>query len=118
MALVTEYLFGLAASQDPDTMTIDEALKQPDREEFVKAMSKELEDHVRRKHWVVVPLSSVPRNKIPIPMVWPMKRKRNPIGEIIKWKARLCANSDSTTGRLTPLLCHGVQLDLWSSRPC
>ena len=24
-------------------------------------------------------------------MVWPMKRKRNPVGEIIKWKARLCA---------------------------
>jgi hypothetical protein len=24
-------------------------------------------------------------------MVWAMKRKRNPIGEIIKWKARLCA---------------------------
>ena len=24
-------------------------------------------------------------------MVWSMKRKRNPIGEIVKWKARLCA---------------------------
>lgn len=24
-------------------------------------------------------------------MVWSMKRKRNPIGEVVKWKARLCA---------------------------
>ena len=24
-------------------------------------------------------------------MVWSTKRKRNPVGEIIKWKARLCA---------------------------
>ena len=24
-------------------------------------------------------------------MVWPMKRKCNPVGEITKWKARLCA---------------------------
>ena len=24
-------------------------------------------------------------------MVWLMKRKRNPIGDITKWKARLCA---------------------------
>ena len=24
-------------------------------------------------------------------MAWAMKRKRNPVGEILKWKARLCA---------------------------
>ena len=23
-------------------------------------------------------------------MVWSMKRKRNPLGDIVKWKARLC----------------------------
>ena len=31
------------------------------------------------------------QSKKTIPMVWSMKRKRNPLGEIIKWKARLCA---------------------------
>ena len=31
------------------------------------------------------------QDKTPIPMVWSMKRKRDPIGFVIKWKARLCA---------------------------
>ena len=26
-----------------------------------------------------------------IPMVWSMKRKRYPLGDTVKWKARLCA---------------------------
>ena len=90
-ALLTEQVFGLAASSDPDTMTLDEALQQADRDEFVKAMHKELQDHVDRKHWKVVPISAIPKHKHAIPMVWSMKRKRNPVGEIIKWKARLCA---------------------------
>ena len=54
-------------------------------------MYKEIEDHIKRKHWMIVPHKPVPAHKIPIPMVWSMKRKRDPIGTIIKWKARLCA---------------------------
>ena len=92
MARVAQHIFGnVASSRDPDTMTLDEALRQPDRDEFIKAMHKEIDDHVRRKHWKVVHKSVVPKGRIPIPMVWSMKRKRNPIGEITKWKARLCA---------------------------
>ena len=72
-------------------MNITEALRQPDKENFIAAMHKELSDHVLRKHWKVVPLSSVPSHKVCLPMVWAMKRKRNPLGEITKWKARLCA---------------------------
>jgi hypothetical protein len=90
LALFSEHLIAFVGS-DPDTMTLDEALKEPDREPFIEAMRKELEDHVGRKHWKVVPWKTVPSHKIPIPMVWSMKRKRNPIGEIVKWKARLCA---------------------------
>ena len=54
-------------------------------------MYKELNDHISRKHWKVVPLKSIPHHKKAIPMVWSMKRKRSPVGDIIKWKARLCA---------------------------
>ena len=90
-ALMLEQVTAMIAKSDPDTMYLDEALRQPDRHEFIKAMHKELNDHITRKHWKVVPLKSVPVHKKPIPMVWSMKRKRNPVGEIIKWKARLCA---------------------------
>jgi hypothetical protein len=78
-------------SSDPDTMTLEQALSQPDREEFIKAMELEILEHTNRNNWEIVPTRSVPRRCKPIPMVWSMKRKRDPTGEIVKWKARLCA---------------------------
>src|SRR5210317_2316438 len=51
------------SNTDPDTMTLDKAMKQPDGEEFVKAMEKELMDHIERKHWKVVPMRSIPKQK-------------------------------------------------------
>lgn len=54
-------------------------------------MKKELQDHISRNHWKVIPYRCKPNDKTAIPMVWAMKRKRNPLGKITKWKARLCA---------------------------
>ena len=87
--MVSECISNLGS--DPDTMYLNEAMAQPDRDKFIEAMRSELLDHIQRKHWKVVPIKSVPKGKKCLPMVWSMKRKRNPIGEIIKWKARLCA---------------------------
>ena len=78
-------------ASDPDTMHMSEALQQPDREEFIAAMKKELSDHIKRRHWKVVPLKSIQKGKRPLPMVWSMKRKRNPLGEVTHYNARLCA---------------------------
>ena len=44
---------------DPDTMTPKEALKQPNAEEFLKAMVKEVDDHVRREHWRALTVSKM-----------------------------------------------------------
>jgi hypothetical protein len=79
-------------TDDPDTMTLERALREPDADKFIAAMERELLDHVEREHWEVIPISQVPRFHKPIPMVWSMKRKRDPMGEITKWKARLCAH--------------------------
>ena len=84
-------VYALVGSTGPDTLTFAEAMKAEDREEFIKAMHKELGDHIEMKHWKVVPIGSIPKGKRALPMVWAMKRKRNPLGEIIKVKARLCA---------------------------
>ena len=91
-ALFTEQVIALASkSTDPDTLTFEEAMQAPDREQFIEAMYKELEDHIERKHWKIVPLKAIPSNKQAIPMVWAMKQKKNPLGETIKHKSRLCA---------------------------
>jgi hypothetical protein len=57
-----EHVIAMIGS-DPDTMHLEDALKQPDRKEFIKAMHKELNDHIERKHWKVVPLKAVPRTR-------------------------------------------------------
>jgi len=44
-----------AAKSDPDTMTLDKALREPDAAEFIKAMEQEVADHIKRGHWEVVP---------------------------------------------------------------
>ena len=86
LALFASHIFSFVAT-DPDTMTLREALAQPDRKQFLEAMKKELNDHISRGHWKVIPIKHVPSHKQCLPMVWAMKRKRNPIGEILKWKA-------------------------------
>jgi hypothetical protein len=90
-ALMNEHVVAYIGQSESDTMTLDEALRQSDRDQFVEAIKKELNDHINRKHWKVIPASAVPKHKVPLPMVWAMKRKRDPVGTIMKWKARLCA---------------------------
>jgi hypothetical protein len=79
-----------AASTDPDTMYLHEALRQPDRLQFIEAMKREVEDHTKNGNWRVVHRSQVCR-KI-CKAVWSMKRKRRiATREVYKWKARLTA---------------------------
>jgi hypothetical protein len=80
-------------------------LKEPDCNKFIKAMNKELTDHVDHKHWKVVPRKSIPAHKLLILMVWSMKRKRNPVGDIVKWKAYIYAGGR----KLLPFI------DYWST---
>ena len=72
-------------------MPLNVAMKQPDRDKFIDAMARELGQHTELKHWKIIDKLQVPKNAKPIPMVWTLQRKWDPAGEILKWKARLCA---------------------------
>ena len=73
-----------------DTMYFHQAMKEPDREEFVKAMVKEYNDHTDRKHWELITKDQVPEGTKILDSIWSMKRKRDIITrEVYKWKARL-----------------------------
>ena len=79
-----------AASSDPDTMYLHEAMRQPDREQFIEAMVKEVTTHTERGHWEIMSRSGVPEGTDVLPAVWAMKRKRKILTrEVYKWKARL-----------------------------
>ena len=69
IALMSDHIFSFIGS-DPDTMHLEEALSQTERVEFIKAMEKELKDHINRGHWKVIPVKHMTKDKIPLPMVW------------------------------------------------
>ena len=74
----------------PDAMLLNMAMQQPNRDKFIDAMARELGQHTELKHWKIIHKSQGLKNAKPIPMVWTLRRKWDPAGEILKWKARLC----------------------------
>jgi len=97
--LVDNFSVFLSSFADTDTMYLQEAMRQPDRDKFVEAMMKEIEDHTVRGHWRITTRQEMKDRKYnlkPIAAIWSFKRKRNPMGEITKYKARLCCHGGQT----------------------
>jgi hypothetical protein len=79
-----------AARKDPDVMYLHEAMRQPDKAQFVQAMQKEMEGQLANGNFALVHIDDVPQGASILPAVWAMRRKRRiDTGEIYKWKARL-----------------------------
>ena len=55
------------AKTDADTMYLHQAMAEPDRDSFKLAIAKEIADHCKRKHWVVVLRSEVPAEQDVLP---------------------------------------------------
>jgi hypothetical protein len=47
------------AKTDEGTMYFHQAMKAPDRDEFVKAIVKEMNDHIVSKNWELIPRQDV-----------------------------------------------------------
>ena len=78
------------ASSDPDTMYMHEAMREPDKGQFILAMKKEVDDQMKNGNFSLIKKIDVPKDKIILPAVWQMKRKRDiKSREIKKYKARL-----------------------------
>ena len=77
------------ATGDPDTMYFHQAMKEPDKDEFLKAIVKEVNDP-KGNHWELVPISEVPKGTKILDSVWAMKQKRDiQTRQVYKHKARL-----------------------------
>ena len=73
-----------------DIMYFHQAMKQKDADQFVKAVVKEVNAHIKQKHWKLIPRSEVPEDSEVIPSVWSMRRKRDiTTNAITKYKSRL-----------------------------
>jgi hypothetical protein len=69
-------MLAYAESAHPDTMYHHEAMREPDRADFIKVMSKEVKSHTENGVWELVPRSSVPKRVNILPAAWAMKCKR------------------------------------------
>ena len=71
-----------------DVMHFGQAMKQPDRHQFVEAVVKEVNGHVDNQNFKLIRRSEVPEGEPIQQSVWAMRRKRNlTTGEITKHKA-------------------------------
>ncbi len=71
-------------------MHMHQAICQPYAAEFIKAMSKDINAYVDKKHWVLIKRNKVPTNSDVIRALWSMRRKYNLTTNIVtKYKARL-----------------------------
>ena len=78
------------AISDPDTMYYHQAMKQKNKEEFIKAMEREMEENLDDGNFELVHKSTVPSNATILPYVSQMRRKRHiKTGKIKKYKARI-----------------------------
>lgn len=95
---IDDEIVAYAASKDPDTMYLHQAMQEPDKEKFLEAMHKEVQGQINNGNFTLVHIKDVPTNASILPAVWAMKRKRRiETGEVYKWKARLNIDGSKQT---------------------
>ena len=81
-----------------DIMYYHQAMRQPDSEEFKKAVVKEINGHVDNGNWELIKRSEVPEDHETVPSVWAMQRKQDlTTNEVKKYKARLNVHGGKQT---------------------
>ena len=79
-----------ATNSDPDTMYHHQAMHQPDRAQFFRAMQKEMDSQVDDENFEIVHRSMIPTGSKVFPAIWQMHQKGdNTTQQVKKWKARL-----------------------------
>ena len=80
--------------KNPDLPNFREAMEGEHREEFKKAMEKEIRELEGHGTWRGIVRSSVPQNAEIVPLTWAFRIKRRPNGDFDKFKARLVVRGD------------------------
>jgi hypothetical protein len=76
----------------PDTLSYQDVMRAPDRDEWMKAAQSEIQSLEKHGTWKEVPRSEATSNILP--GTWTFRRKRTPDGEVKKLKGRYCVRGD------------------------
>jgi hypothetical protein len=85
-----------ASNSDPDTLSYDEAMADPDRDLWIGAAKKEIKSLEDHGTWTEVDASEATSR--PLPSQWVFCRKRTPDGNIKSHKGRTVARGDLEQG--------------------
>jgi hypothetical protein len=70
-------VYKMISATEEDTMYYDKSMRAPDKQSFVEAIFKEVNDHITSNHLVLISRSQVPKGIKVLDSVWSMKRKRD-----------------------------------------
>jgi hypothetical protein len=89
-----DVMFNKASMLDPDTLTWEQAMSEPAEniEKWLDAANKEIKALEGKETWEEVPLSTLTVKVIP--GTWVFRHKRDPQGNVTKWKARWVLRGD------------------------
>ena len=87
-----EPLIFQADQSSNDTLCYGQAMKARDAKDFKKAMKNEVNDLKEAEVYELTHLSENPKDRKLIKFIRSFKRKRTPLGTLIKHNARLCAH--------------------------
>ena len=85
-----------ASSSDPDTLSFDEAMSDPDFPKWRLSADSEIRALESKKTWLEESIEKA-TSKI-LPGTWVFRRKRSPDGTVKKYKARYCVRGDLQEG--------------------
>jgi hypothetical protein len=75
-----------------ETFSYNQALKQDNFCEFIKAMMAEVSDHESRSHWTLNKGCNLPQDTKTIMSIWSFKRKQYPDGTLnLSWQSWMSA---------------------------
>ena len=81
-----------AAMNNTDVLTQSEIKRAPDRNKFKDAQKPEIDGLLERDVFEFVDMETVPKSHRLLNATWSYRRKRRPNGELLKYKARICAD--------------------------
>ena len=83
-------------NSDPDTLYHHQAMRQPDRAQFIGAMQKEMDLQLDDGNFEIVHRSTIPTGSKVFPAIWQMHRKCDIATQQIK-KGKACLNFDGSS---------------------
>jgi len=75
-----------------DTLTQSQMLKAEDSPQFIASQPKEIQGLLDMKVFEILPINTKPSNARLLSSIWSYRRKRSPVGKILKHKARICVD--------------------------